>query len=124
MPLRVDTFSSDDDWDGHGDDPRTCFSTNAIATKVHNYSPINEVFSFDSNSHVLPIAPGENQTPQVIQEENVEYKAFPTLLLSGKFGWHYTRKIPLSPSQYFASRLLHVSGQFESYQISSSLLRM
>ena len=88
------------------------FSTNAFATVVHNYSPINEIFSFDSNSHVLPIAPGKNQTPQVIQEGNVEYKAFPTLLPSGKFGWHFTRKVPLSPSQYFGFRLLHLSGQF------------
>ena len=112
MPVQVDTDSSDDDWDRYGDEPRNCFSTNAIETVVHNYSPIDEIFSFDSNSHVLSIAPGENQTPQVIQEENVEYKALPTLLPTGKFGWHYTRKVPLSPSQYFASRLLHHSGQF------------
>ena len=112
LPLQVDTDSSDDDCDRPGDDPRNCFSTNAIETVVHNYSPIDEIFSFDSNSHVLSIAPGENQTPQVIREENVEYKVFPILLTSGKFGWHYTRKVPLSPSQYFASRLLHHSGQF------------
>ena len=109
---RVDTDSPDDDWDRSEEDPRNCFSTNAIATVVHNYSPIDELFSFDSNSHVLSNSLGENQTPHVIQEENVEYKAFPTLLPSGKFGWHYTGKVPLSPSQFFSSRLLHVSGDF------------
>ena len=112
LPPRVDTDSSDNDWDRLGDDPRNRFFINFIAIVVHNYSPIDGKFSSDSNFQVLCIAPGENQRTHVIQEENVEYKVFPTLLPSGKIGWHYTWEVPLSPSQYLVSRVLHHSGQF------------
>ena len=106
---------NEDDSSATSEETENGQTPNNVQTTVFDlYNPIQEISRFDDSSKVLSIAPGQGQLPRPFYEENVEYRAFPTLLHTGKFGWHAERPRNLSASQYFSSRLLHHSGHFAS----------
>ena len=59
------------------------------------------------------IAPGQARKPQEwLREPTFDIDAFPHLHPKGKFGLHYQRTKKLSPSKYFAQRLLNYNDKF------------
>ena len=75
----------------------------------------NEIFSAARETTlnaIVNIAPGQNQRPMT--DELCEELPFPTLLLTGKFGFNANRDIPLSVTKYGNSRLLNHTGRFSS----------
>ncbi|XP_062618787.1 uncharacterized protein LOC134280394 [Saccostrea cucullata] len=67
----------------------------------------------DTDNKIFCVAPGEGQTPQsIFQEKGAEAMAFPALLPNGKYGFSEERKIKLSPSKYFNSRLFCADTRF------------
>ena len=71
--------------------------------------------SHQCDIQTINVAPGENQTPiGCLSDTNVEYLAFPFLFPTAKNGLKEKRRLPLTITQYFNSRLLHFSGKFSS----------
>ncbi|KAF4726001.1 hypothetical protein FOZ62_012838, partial [Perkinsus olseni] len=64
---------------------------------------------------IAAIAPGEGRDPLPIGgDSDAEVLCFPHLFPTGKWGWKAERDIPLSPLQYFESRLLHEEPRFRA----------
>lgn len=67
----------------------------------------------DTNSNVLCVTPGENQTPQsIFQEKGADAMAFPALFPDGKYGFFHQRPLKLSPTKYFNARLFCADDRF------------
>ena len=59
------------------------------------------------------IAPGEGKIPtNWLREKDFDITAFPDLFPDGKFGFHYDRKLKLSPINYFSQRILNRNQKF------------
>ncbi len=63
--------------------------------------------------NIIEIAPGEGKIPtNILTEDNIDVKAFPTLFPTGKFGCDYPRENNISKQKYFNQRLLNIDSRF------------
>ncbi len=67
----------------------------------------------NSGGDTIELAPGEGKIPtNILSEENLDIKAFPSLFPTGKYGCDYKREQTVSKQKYFNQRLLNVDNRF------------
>ena len=101
------------------DDPlnqyRSLSLETSLQTDIPHYSTNKTNLNNPPGNEVLSIAPGEGMLPvSFMLDQNVEELSFPSLFLTGRFGFHHERAVKLSLTKYANARLLNHTSRFAS----------
>ena len=110
----VDDPPSENDKEEPEDPLSNCRSANVESCLQHQNGVFPAAREATLNA-IVNIAPGQNQRRiSLMSGQFCEELSFPTLFLSGKFGFNTDRDVPLSVIKYENSPLLNHTGRFAS----------